>query len=257
MKYTRFIFIVVFSYTLIACGGLKNMEGEGLTVIDYKVKEQNVLKDTLWEIYHNMEPGIEKRYQLKNLKAMANPDPIFYTLKMSDSISKVVYHKPLIKDDGKSFHSWSNPLGGRELYRMIDSTGVYEDYSERIPSGYQHLPDYHLNWTSGKKDSIILGIQTHLMIGKNSNTKVRAWVTEKFPAELGIHRVHYDGGFILAYEIRTKYPEENRALKSAFLQIYPQEIDKINGKIEVPDWSKQLSEKEIEAYYRRLNERNN
>jgi hypothetical protein len=246
--------LVIFSILLTACAATKNKNKGSLTSIDYKIKENNVFKDTIWKRYNKMERGTKKAYRLKNLKAKENPDPSFYTLRLDDNISKLSFHKPMNRDDGKSFHSWSAPLG-KISFRKVDSSGVYKDYNQQIEGAYQKMEYKNLQWIEGKKDSTILGIKTHLMIGTNPTTQVKAWTTKRFPAALGIFDVKYDDGFILAYEIKEQNPK--RGYKMQKLKIYPEEIKETSGKVEVPNWTKEVSKKDIEEYYRKLNEKNN
>lgn len=248
------IYLIIFSVLLTACAVTKNKENASVTLIDYQIKENNVLRDTIWKMYNEMDRGIKKEYKLKNIKAKKNPDPSSYTLRFNDSVSKLTFHEPMFKDDGKSFHSYSNPLG-RISFRIRDSVGIYKDYSQKIEGAYQKTGYKNLKWKNGTKDSIILGIKTHLMIGENSTTEVKAWTTNKFPSDLGIYDVHIPKSFILAYEIKEKQPEMGYKIKN--LKVYPEEIKKAREKIEVPEWTREVSEKEIEEYYRKLNERNN
>lgn len=243
-----------FVLLLTACSSLKDTAGSLYTEVDYEVHERNVMRDTVWKMYKSMEKGTQKRYRLKNIKAHQNPDPSSYTLKLNDSVSKLTFNRRMYKDDGKSLKSYSSPLG-QKIIRFKDSTGFYTDFSEEIDGAYQKEPKEEITWKDGKKDSLIEGVKTHLMLGTNEDNEIRAWTTQKYPAALGIKNISYSEGFILAYEIKIHNP--GKGVKLQTLKVYPTSIDQERGTIDIPQWTNEVTDKEIKEYYRKLNERNN
>lgn len=247
MKKISFLLVFV----LLACASVKNTENNESSTIEYQVSIHRVFPDSIWPKVKNQEPGVALQSQLQNLKSKENPNPAFYTLTLNDSVSKLSYLEPVEIDRNTRLVRHVAPFTKFDSYKFLDSSAVYIDMSEKLPKICMKKENLEFVWADGKKDSIISGMDVHLMIGKNENAEIKAWTTQKFPKALSSYDIYCNSGFVLAYEL-FEYNQPPFKVKTR--KVYPTKIKSTNKKLTAPNLEskKMMSKQEILNYFRKM-----
>lgn len=197
-----FLVIIIMLCLTTGCANLKNKDKKMITAITYEHRIKRVLPDSIYKL---AEKGELKGFDVDDYKRMQNPEAEHYQLLISDSLSQLTYIDKLYTEE-YGIRYFRHPFGEKS-YKFKDSIGVYKDISNKINNTYVYEPIEKYKWKDGKKDSIILDTPVHLMLGKNENYNITAWVTNKIPKDFSIYKMYYPDGFVLAYEKENLKPE--------------------------------------------------
>ena len=107
-------------------------------------------------------------------------------------------------------------------------------------------------WRDMNRDSVILGIKVHLVKGLHQKSIVKAWVTDKYPQQLGVFDLHYNQGFILAY---TYINNHKAPFKRQTLKVFPERIKTLSKvHFRVPTWKKGMTLQQAKTYIQNHND---